>query len=182
MYNENQIEKFIEESRDGFKKTLTDEMKKDMCEYLYKKYINYVNAIVSSYYLKGIVDRNDIDDIVEETFLRLMKYISKSVNTKNIEYIVFKSAKFAVYDQGRKRRKKCKDISFEEFKKVDYYDGREKTEEYSGYDESCSLNNKHTDLELSDFINKLDNNERKIVQLFCMGYNYKAISQNLGIE
>lgn len=126
---------------------------------LYEKYY----SAVYKYFCKK-TNQDDAEDLAQQTFLKLITYISCIDIIRSPKSLVFTVAKSVLSDYYRNKKTLEITISFDEL--YDY------TENYDFTDE----------IESTDFLNKLTKRERQIVELKIKGYNSKEIGNKLGVS
>lgn len=126
---------------------------------LYEKYY----SAVYKYFCKN-TNLDDAEDLTQQTFLKLITYISCIDKIRSPKSLVFTVAKSVLSDYYRNKKMLEIAVSFDEL--YDYTDNYDFTNE----------------IESTDFLNKLTKRERQIVELKVQGYNSKEIGVKLGIS
>lgn len=126
---------------------------------LYEKYY----YTVYKYFCKK-TNQDDAEDLAQQTFLKLITYISCIDKIRSPKSLVFTVAKSVLSDYFRNKKMLEIAVSFDEL--YDYTDNYDFTNE----------------IEYRDFLNKLTKREQQIVELKGQGYNSKEIGEKLGIS
>ena len=126
---------------------------------LYEKYF----SAVYKYFCKN-TNQDDAEDLAQQTFLKLITYISCIDKIRSPKSLVFTVAKSVLSDYYRNKKTIEIAISFDEL--CDYTDNYDFTDE----------------IESTDFLNKLTKREQQIVDLKVQGYTSKEIGEKLGVS
>ncbi|MBO5334164.1 MAG: sigma-70 family RNA polymerase sigma factor [Clostridia bacterium] len=126
---------------------------------LYEKYF----SAVYKYFCKK-TNQDDAEDLAQQTFLKLITYISCIDKIHSPKSLVFTVAKSVLSDYYRNKKTIEIAISFDEL--CDYTDNYDFTDE----------------IESTDFLNKLTKREHQIVDLKVQGYTSKEIGEKLGVS
>ncbi len=126
---------------------------------LYEKYF----SAVYKYFCKK-TNQDDAEDLAQQTFLKLITYISCIDKIRSPKSLVFTVAKSVLSDYYRNKKTIEIAISFDEL--CDYTDNYDFTDE----------------IESTDFLNKLTKREHQIVDLKVQGYTSKEIGEKLGVS
>ncbi len=126
---------------------------------LYEKYF----SAVYKYFCKK-TNQDDAEDLTQQTFVKLITYISCIDKIRSPKSLVFTVAKSVLSDYYRNRKIFEMAVSFDEL--YDYADS---------YDFS-------RDIESTDMLKKLTKRERQIVELKVDGYNSIEIGKKLGLS
>ncbi len=125
---------------------------------LYEKYY----SAVYKYFCKQ-TNPDDAEDLAQQTFVKLITYITCIDKIRSPKSLIFTVAKSVLCDYLRTKKLLELSVSFGEI--YDYADNYDFTNE----------------IESTDFLNKLTKRERQIVELKVQGYNSTEISKKLGI-
>lgn len=125
-------------------------------------YEEYYSALYK-YFCKK-TNQDDAEDLAQQTFVKLMTYITCIDKIRSPKSLVFTVAKSVLSDYYRNKKMLEIAISFDEL--YDYADS---------YDFS-------KDIETTDFLNKLTKREQQIVDLKIQGYNSKEIGEKLCVS
>lgn len=126
---------------------------------LYEKYY----SAVYKYFCKN-TNQDDAEDLTQQTFVKLITYISCIDKIRSPKSLIFTVAKSVLSDYYRNRKIFEMAVSFDEL--YDYADN---------YDFS-------KEIESSYYLDKLSKKERTIVELKIEGYNSSEIGKKLGIS
>ncbi|MBR5305021.1 MAG: sigma-70 family RNA polymerase sigma factor [Candidatus Gastranaerophilales bacterium] len=126
---------------------------------LYEKYY----SSVYKFFCKKIGE-NDAEDLTQQTFIKLITWISCIDKMRSPKSLVFTVAKSVLCDYFRTKKLLELSVSFDEL--YDHADNYDFTNE----------------VESSDFLNKLTKRERQIVELKVQGYNSLEIGKKLGLS
>lgn len=129
---------------------------------LYEKYY----SAVYRYFCKK-TNQDDAEDLTQQTFVKLITYITCIDKMRSPKSLVFTVAKSVLCDYYRKKQIIENAFSFISFDELyDYADS---------YDFS-------KEIESSYYLDKLSKKERTIVELKIEGYNSREIGKKLGIS
>ena len=126
---------------------------------LYEKYF----SAVYKFFCKK-TNQDDAEDLAQQTFLKLITYMSCIDKIRSPKSLVFTVAKSVLSDYYRNKKTIEIAISFDEL--CDYTDNYDFTDE----------------IESTDFLNKLTKREHQIVDLKVQGYTSKEIGEKLGVS
>lgn len=126
---------------------------------LYEKYYSGVYK----YFCKK-TNHDDAEDLAQQTFLKLITYISCIDKIRSPKSLVFTVAKSVLSDYYRNKKTLEIAVSLDEL--YNYTDNYDFTNE----------------IESIDFLNKLTKREQQIVDLKVQGYNSKEIGEKLGVS
>ena len=129
---------------------------------LYEKYY----SSVYKYFCKKIGE-NDAEDLSQQTFIKLITWISCIDKMRSPKSLVFTVAKNVLYDYIRRKQ-----LIENAFSSVSF-------DELHNYSDDYDFSK---DIESTDILNKLTERERKIVELKIQGYNSKEIGTKLGVS
>lgn len=125
---------------------------------LYEKYYSAVYK-----YFRKKIGENDAEDLTQQTFIKLLTWITTIDKMRSPKSLVFTVAKSVLYDYLRKKQL-FNTVSFDELYKItDNYDFTK-------------------EIELTDILNQLSKREKRIVELKSQGYNSNEIGKMLGIS
>ncbi len=125
-------------------------------------YEEYYSALYK-YFCKK-TNQDDAEDLTQQTFVKLMTYITCIDKIRSPKSLVFTIAKSVLCDYFRTKKLLELSVSFDEL--YDYADNYDFTNE----------------IESSGFLNKLTKRERQIVELKVQGYNSLEIGKKLGLS
>lgn len=131
-------------------------------EELYEKYYSSVYK-----YFRKKIGENDAEDLTQQTFIKLITWISCIDKMRSPKSLIFTVAKSVLCDYIRKKQFIESTVSYISFDELYNYS--------DDYDFS-------EDVESEDILNKLTERERKIVELKIQGYNSKEIGVRLGVS
>ncbi len=131
----------------------------DTIQKLYEKYY----SDVYKYFCKK-TNQDDSEDLAQQTFFKLITYISCIDKISSPKSLVFTIAKSVLSDYYRNKKMLEIAVSFDEL--YDYTDNYDFTNE----------------IESTDFLIKLTKRERQIVDLKVQGYNSKEIGEKIGVS
>lgn len=132
---------------------------KNTVQELYEKYY----SAVYKYFCKN-TNQDDAEDLAQQTFLKLITYISCIDKIRSPKSLVFTVAKSVLSDYFRNKKLLEIAVSFDEL--YDYADSYDFTKE----------------IESTDYYKKLSKREKSIVELKIEGYNSAEIGKKLNLS
>lgn len=128
-------------------------------------YEEYYSAVYK-YFCKK-TNQDDAEDLTQQTFVKLITYISCIDKIRSPKSLVLTVAKSVLYDYYRKKQIIENVISYVSFDELYNY--------IDNYDFS-------KDVESTEILKKLTKRERRIVELKVEGYNSTQIGKKLGLS
>lgn len=125
-------------------------------------YEKYYSAVYKYFCKKTNID--DAEDLTQQTFVKLITYISCIDKIRSPKSLIFTVAKSVLCDYLRNIKLLENSISFDEL--YNYADNYDFTK----------------DIESTEFLKKLTKREKRIVELKIDGYNSIEIGEKLGVS
>jgi RNA polymerase sigma-70 factor (ECF subfamily) len=123
-------------------------------------------------------DKSYVDDVLQESYIRIIRSIPEGLNDKQQTAYLYKTATNLIYDQARKSKS--------ELKRFDLFNKNHNNEEFQNKIKDPSLNNEpdyHLKMDFEYAFNKLPVKDKSLLWMaYVESYQHKEIATLLNIK